>query len=125
MTVPSAQDLFERHHLVVFRFLRRMTGDTALAEDLTQEVFLRLVRGIQSYQDRSRELSWLFRIARNLLVDRRRKNGHWPQDVPLHEVLANPRPAMQGLTVALEEALARLPERPAFCGSRPVWIGMR
>jgi RNA polymerase sigma-70 factor (ECF subfamily) len=64
MSAPDAAALFDRHHLAVFRFLRRMTGDASLAEDLTQEVFLRVVRGLDSYEERSRETSWVFRIAR-------------------------------------------------------------
>jgi hypothetical protein len=38
------QVLFERHHLVLFRALRRMTGDAALAEDLVQDTFARALR---------------------------------------------------------------------------------
>ena len=36
-------DLFERHHFAVYRYIRRMTGQHALAQDLTQETFFRLV----------------------------------------------------------------------------------
>ena len=41
--------LFERHHLVIFRYLWRMTGRRDVAEDLTQDVFVRAVRGLENY----------------------------------------------------------------------------
>ena len=79
MNAPEAGGIFERHHLVVFRFLRRMTDSVSLAEDLTQEVFLRVVRGLGAYEDRSRERAWVFRIARNVLVDDRRRIQRGPE----------------------------------------------
>ncbi len=59
----------------VFRFLVRYTGDTALAEDLCQETFLRLARSMHRQSVRASPAPWLFRVARNLAVDefRRRK----------------------------------------------------
>ena len=111
-----AADLFDRHHVVVFRFLRRMTGNPSLAEDLTQEVFLRVVRGLDAYDERSREVSWIFRIARNVLVDRHRAQVRSPPPMGLHDAAIVPRAAPQLLAAALDEALARLPdeEREAF-----------
>jgi RNA polymerase sigma-70 factor (ECF subfamily) len=116
MTKPAAGDVFERHHLVVFRFLRRMTDDASLAEDLTQEVFLRVVRSFESYEDRSRERSWVFRIARNLLADRHRERERSPHDVPLDEAYVTRHMPTQGLRVALQQALAGLAvdDREAF-----------
>ena len=80
MSAPDPARLFDRHHLAVFRFLRRMTGSPSVAEDLTQEVFLRVVRGLDGYDERSREVSWIFRIARNVLVDRHRARERSPRD---------------------------------------------
>ena len=116
MSAPDAAALFDRHHLAVFRFLRRMTGSPSLAEDLTQEVFLRVVRGLDGYDERSREVSWIFRIARNVLVDRHRARARSPQDASLQDAAVVSRPATQVLTAILDEALARLPEeeREAF-----------
>ena len=116
MSAPDPARLFDRHHLAVFRFLRRMTGDTSLAEDLTQEVFLRVVRGLEAYDERSREVSWIFRITRNVLVDRHRARARSPQDGSLQDAAVISRPATQVLTTILDEALARLPdeEREAF-----------
>jgi len=93
-----------------------MTGSPSLAEDLTQEVFLRVVRGLDGYDERSREVSWIFRIARNVLVDRHRARARSPQDVSPQDAAIASRPANQVVTAILDEALARLPEdeREAF-----------
>lgn len=127
MNGPDAARLFERHHLVVFRFLRRMTGSLSLAEDLTQEVFLRVVRGIDSYEERSRETSWIFRIARNVLADRHRSQTRTPVDAPVHEAVALARPAVQALATALDQALSRLSdeEREAFLMREVGGLGYR
>jgi RNA polymerase sigma-70 factor (ECF subfamily) len=116
MDQPTAEHLFERHHLIIFRFLRRMTGSAALAEDLTQEVFLRVVKGLEGYRDHSRERSWTFRIARNVLVDRYRDSQRSPSPLPLKDAFAASVPASQGLKVVLDQALADLPDddREAF-----------
>jgi RNA polymerase sigma-70 factor (ECF subfamily) len=116
MSAPAAEGLFDRHHLVVFRFLRRMTGDANLAEDLTQEVFVRVVRGLDGYVERDRERAWVFRIARNVIVDHHRESQRRPDPAPLDDALAAVQPATQTMAAALHQALARLPveEREAF-----------
>jgi RNA polymerase sigma-70 factor, ECF subfamily len=126
MSAPDAAALFDRHHLAVFRFLRRMTGDSSLAEDLTQEVFLRVVRGLDSYEERARETSWVFRIARNVLSDRRRSQARAPIDAPVHEVVAA-RPAVQALASTLDQALLRLADddREAFLMREVGGLGYR
>jgi RNA polymerase sigma-70 factor (ECF subfamily) len=93
-----------------------MTGSPSLAEDLTQEVFLRVVRGLEAYEDLSREISWVFRIARNVLVDRHRSDARLPERASMGDAGSVARPALQPLTAALDEALGRLPaaEREAF-----------
>jgi RNA polymerase sigma factor (sigma-70 family) len=85
MSVPDPAGLFDRHHLAVFRFLRRMTGSSSAAEDLTQEVFLRVVRGAERYEERTREISWVFRIARNVLVDRHRAEARAPERIAIED----------------------------------------
>ncbi len=62
--------LIERHHSPLVGFLYRLTGgDRALAEDLTQETFLRAWRGIQQYQPSRRFKPWLYAIAINVARD--------------------------------------------------------
>jgi RNA polymerase sigma-70 factor (ECF subfamily) len=127
MSAPDPARLFDRHHLAVFRFLRRMTGSPSLAEDLTQEVFLRVVRGLDGYDERSREVSWIFRIARNVMVDRHRAQARSPQDASIQDADVISRPATQVLTAMLDEALARLPDedREAFLMREVGGLGYR
>jgi RNA polymerase sigma-70 factor, ECF subfamily len=114
--MPTAAELFERHHRSVFGFLRRMEGSAQDAEDLTQEVFLRVLRALDQYQERALERAWVFRIARNVWLDHRRALSRAPRAAPATDIhLA--RPAAGGLAgLALDQALARLPEaeREAF-----------
>ncbi len=62
--------LVQRHHSPLLGFLYRLTGgDRALAEDLTQEAFLRALRSIQQYQPSRRFKPWLYAIALNVARD--------------------------------------------------------
>lgn len=62
--------LVERHHSPLLGFLYRLTGgDRALAEDLTQESFLRALRSIQQYQTSRPFKPWLYAIAVNVARD--------------------------------------------------------
>jgi RNA polymerase sigma-70 factor (ECF subfamily) len=61
--------LFDRYHLALFDFLNRMTGRRDVAEDLVQEVFLRILKYRATYRDDARFETWAFRIARNARAD--------------------------------------------------------
>jgi RNA polymerase sigma-70 factor (ECF subfamily) len=61
--------LFERYHLVLFDFLSRMTGNSTAAEDLVQDIFVRILKYRATYRDDGRFETWLFRIARNARAD--------------------------------------------------------
>src|SRR5438045_678877 len=68
--------LLARHEKPVWRFLRRFVGDGALAEDLLQAVFLRVVRSAQEWKRQAKVSTWLYAIARNLCVDQARRALH-------------------------------------------------
>jgi RNA polymerase sigma factor (sigma-70 family) len=68
------EGLFARYREPVYRFLRRLLGDAAAAEDLTQDVFLRAL-GAQ-YHANDQERAWVFQIARNLARDHVRRSVH-------------------------------------------------
>jgi RNA polymerase sigma-70 factor (ECF subfamily) len=61
--------LFERYHAVLFDFLSRMTGDAQTAEDLVQDIFVRILKYRATYREDGRFETWLFRIARNARAD--------------------------------------------------------
>lgn len=58
--------LFERHHVHVYNFLYKMSRDKMLSEDITQEVFYKLMKYRSSYNN-GKFVSWLFTIARNCM----------------------------------------------------------
>jgi RNA polymerase sigma-70 factor, ECF subfamily len=74
---PAFAELTERYEARVLGYFCRQVRDRAEAEDLTQEVFLRLYRARKSYQPRARFATWVFHItqnvARNALRSRRRR----------------------------------------------------
>lgn len=71
------QVLVTRHSGPVFNFILRRTGrKPALAEDILQDTFLRVIRGARSFQLNSKFTTWLYTIARNLCIDALRRASH-------------------------------------------------
>ena len=85
--------LYQRHHLGVYRFARTMTGSTAAAEDVTQEVFLAFMQGLDKFDEGRGALStYLFGVARNVSRHRLRKEIRLVgQDNRARERVAGPR----------------------------------
>src|SRR5580700_5188523 len=81
--------LLEKHRNPVIRFVFRMVQDRAVAEELSQEVFLRVYRSRETYEPTARFTTWLFRIATHLalnwLRDGRKERGHQSLDDELLE----------------------------------------
>ena len=67
------EDLVRAYQADVFRFAWHLTRDRTMAEDVTQDAFLRAFRFIRSYRGDSKFSSWLFRIARNCAMDAMRR----------------------------------------------------
>ena len=67
--LQQASLLFERYNKRIFNFLARMTMDRVLAEDLTQNVFLRIIKYRNSYREGLRFQSWIYQVARNIFSD--------------------------------------------------------
>lgn len=76
--------LFEMHKRRVYSLCLRMTGNTAEAEDLTQEAFLQLFRKISTFRGESAFSTWLHRLAVNVVLMHLRKKGL--QQISLDEV---------------------------------------
>ncbi len=105
----------------VFNYVMRLVGDRALAEDLTQEVFLRVYQGLPSFSLRSRFTTWMFQVTKNRVLDELRAVERRPrtvlaiEDAPSLEVLDTPFEnieemdavwrAINGLSVDLRMAL--------------------
>ena len=67
--------LYRRHKGPVFRYLRRQTGDAAAAEELFQDVWIRLINARHDYAVKARFTTWLYTIAHNRLLDHLRSRG--------------------------------------------------
>lgn len=106
--------LYRAYVQPVYRYLRLRLSDSAIAEDLTAEVFVRAVGGLDRYTDRGLPFgAWLFRIARDRLVDHYRQSSRRPV-AELDETLSSdlPGPGELAETAAalleLDEALRHL-----------------
>ena len=106
--------LYQRYRVDVFRYLYYRVGDIQAAEDLTSEVFIRMIRALDRYHQRDVAFeAWLFQIARNLAIDHHRKmkvRNHLPLDENLVSDASDVGEAVElGLTSdMLLKALAKL-----------------
>lgn len=74
-------DLYEKYHQDVFQFLFYMVRNREQAEDLMQEVYIRVLKSYQHFEGKSSEKTWLFSIARNVAIDAFRKQKGWKQRI--------------------------------------------
>jgi RNA polymerase sigma-70 factor (ECF subfamily) len=72
--VRNWEELFERYSPAVFGYLHRMSDDRHLAEDLTSETFYRAMRALDGFRGDASIKTWLLRIARNLYLNRKRRD---------------------------------------------------
>lgn len=108
------QRLFEAHGEVVFRYLHRRTGDVDLAEDLTQDVFVRVWERRGQFSGDGDVRSWILSIATNLLRDRARVRSRRDEllnrEAPGWETRAFDSSGAVHARLTLGDALGRLPE---------------
>ena len=113
----AAGELFERHSPALLRFADRLLGDRTAAEEVTQEVFVKVITRAHQYDGRAEVASWLFAIAANACRDRRRKERR-AAVIPL-EAVAEPAHKGEGIEsrllsrerkAAVRQALSELSE---------------
>ena len=75
--VEAFEALVAKYQKSVVNFIYRMIGSFQEAEDLAQEVFVRVYRSVHTYEGRSSFATWLFTIASNLCRDNLRSSSHW------------------------------------------------
>jgi RNA polymerase sigma-70 factor (ECF subfamily) len=117
--------LLEKHRSPVIHFLYRMVQNQAVAEELAQEVFLRVYRSRGSYERTAKFTTWLFRIATHLALNSLRDGKHERQqesldaevdDQPVRQV-SDRQPTVEQSMVyqarlgEVREAIATLPEK--------------
>ncbi|MGQ0600154.1 MAG: RNA polymerase sigma factor [Anaerolineales bacterium] len=114
--VDAIGALYDQHQNAIFRYLWARLGERQLAEDLTGDVFMRMLGALPNYRPTAPFRAWLYRIARNLLVDHYRKHAQTPLSLQHAEAQAAPEAdpvtlAQHTLTVErLHRALAQLDE---------------
>ena len=79
--LQHASALFENYNKKLYSFFVRLTFDKDLSHDLTQNVFLRMLKYRESYRKGARFRPWIYQIARNVMADHFRKsNARWISD---------------------------------------------
>jgi RNA polymerase sigma-70 factor (ECF subfamily) len=83
--------LFERHHARLYRYCLRMTGQRGAAEDLVQDVFMKMLKYKATFRDDSELVPWMFGIGRNACLAhlRRTADDRTPHDERYVEALAD------------------------------------
>lgn len=121
----SFNALLERHRAPVIHFLFRMVQNQAIAEELAQEVFLRVYRSRAKYEPSAKFTTWLFRIATNLAFNWLRDEKNRKSQESLHDddtlhatrKLCDHTPSVESLLVRevkfeeVREAIGKLPAK--------------
>jgi RNA polymerase sigma-70 factor (ECF subfamily) len=112
----ALEGLIRLYYPYVSKFLIKTTGDAGLAEDLTQETFLKMIRGIDRFDPGAGAGfgTWVIAIAHNCFVDHLRKNRFETTELA-EEILHDPQDMSDAVLTRLQvrelqEALAKLPE---------------
>jgi RNA polymerase sigma-70 factor (ECF subfamily) len=118
--------LLQKYRLPLVNFLFRMVRDAATAEDLAQEVFLRVYRARRQYSPSAKFTTWLFRIATNLALNSVRDNRHRradvsidapveedeaPRELPAREMRIDEHMVERDRSEFIRRAVAELPEK--------------
>jgi len=134
--ISALETLVEKYRRPLFGYIVNMAGNRADADEIFQEAWFRVIRGIGSYRH-SNFLGWLMRIARNIVIDRsRRKKPDLSLDQEreeggtLAEVIpgSDPGPSREveagELKHAINEAVAELPGAQKEVFIMRVWSGL-
>lgn len=101
------------YEVPIYNYVLRMVGDRALAEDLTQDIFLRIYQGLAGFSLRCRFTTWLFQVAKNRVLDELRARERKPQsavtldDMPQLDVVDQPFERIEAID-AVWRAVAKL-----------------
>ena len=105
--MSKVDDLFAEYRNPLYRYFVRAVGQPDAAQDLTQDVFARVSRAAVPIGSEVSIRAWLFRIARNLVLDHHRYQKRRP--LAVDSALEQSRPAPQDIEFVVNEALAALP----------------
>jgi len=114
--IDAFENLFQTHFQAVYNYALNLGGDPALAEDLTQETFIRAHRSLARFGYPWKFRPWLFQITRNLLQDHDRRQRDLPELDDAAALVRDPGPGPEQTLLSSERnarirtALRRLPE---------------
>lgn len=119
----ACTELVDQFVRMVGTVIWRATGDQRTVEDLTQETFLRVFRGLPYFDGRARLSTWIFTIAHRVAVDHLRQAGRWRDEFAANDANAllarmpadtldpEARVAREELDYLVREQLAELPDK--------------
>jgi RNA polymerase sigma-70 factor (ECF subfamily) len=113
--VTTTEQVWEAFHTPLHHFIRRRVADEATAEDLLQEVFLKIHQHGASLKDVKRLESWIYQITRNLIIDYYRSHRQtmtsldtvegldFPEELPDDDIVSELLPCVRAMVLALPE----------------------
>jgi len=102
------EELMLEYQAPVLAYVHRMVGDPSLAEDLVQDVFLRVYRRVESFRGQCLFTTWLFQIAKNRVLDELRAQARRPTAaVELSDAMVAPEHAPE-LDTEIDETVAAI-----------------
>lgn len=116
--IDAFETLVRRHTPAAYAHALRFFGDSSAAEDVVQEVWIKVYRALDGFDGRARFSTWLYRVVRNTCLDQVRQGKRRP--IPVESLDAGPTPGdfadAVALSASLEHALRELPQedRDAF-----------
>ncbi len=107
--------IFEKYHVKMYNFFLRMNRDRETSRDLTQNVFSRILKYRNSYDEKQSFKTWIYKLARNVHIDHYNKNRYLNSDYQdVETIQGNDRDALDEMEDSerkdiLREALEQLP----------------
>ena len=109
-------ELYTRHHMKLFNFFLRLTGERQSSEDMTQEVFFRMLKYRHTFRGEGEFSAWMYHLARNVRMDHFRKSknealmdGH-TEEMATGEPHPHEQMEKKERSSLVRMALARLPD---------------
>jgi len=81
--------LYERHHRSLLNFFHRVSWDPQLAEECVQEVFIKFHSHLAAYEPQAKFTTWLYKVAKNLWIDKLRAGAGHPKPASLESAAAD------------------------------------
>jgi len=109
-------ELVERYKHLVYGMVWRLTSDRTQTDDLAQEVFLKVYRGLPYFRGEARLSTWIFRIVSNVCSEARGRRSAEIPDSPAILERGSPDGAFADLELRdrLDKAIAKLPDQYRF-----------